>query len=161
MQRTLYKVRQGGKMPRINFSVTDDLYKQIEEKAQKRNVSVNSYVYNIIVKQFCDSDFDLLDEFENLIKEADSKEGDFSLNDLDTFKNLDDKLKKTNYPENVKQVKTRLGMMFQDTVKNNVDYEVNNVMTISRDGKEVERTSHRMKLYSAKLQELSKGKGKE
>ncbi|SDJ31062.1 hypothetical protein SAMN04487760_10524 [Lachnospiraceae bacterium G41] len=148
-------------MPRINFSVTDDLYKQIEEKAQKRNVSVNSYVYNIIVKQFCDSDFDLLDEFENLIKEADSKEGDFSLNDLDTFKNLDDKLKETNYPENVKQVKTRLGMMFQDTVKNNVDYEVNNVMTISRDGKEVERTSHRMKLYSAKLQELSKGKGKE
>lgn len=106
-------------MARVNLTINDNLFEKIQSESEERGVSANNLIYNIIVKHFDDTGFDLLDEFENMKKEAKEKaketNGKFSYNDLPTYQNLEEKLGKSKYPESVKQVKIRLSMMFRES----------------------------------------------
>lgn len=115
-------------MSRVNLSIDENLYKKIQGEANKKGVSVNNYIYNLIVLHFDKDTFNLIEEFENLKAEAEIKAaetgGKFTLNDLPTYKNLDEKLKNSQHPESVKQVKSRLSMMFKNSA--GIDWTINN-----------------------------------
>ena len=105
-------------MPRIHISLNGKLYEEVLKESKEKGVSTSNYVYNLVAKQFDDTGFDLLEEFQNLKKEAEemSKEtdGKFSFNDLPTYKNIEEKLKNSKCPESAKQTKIRLSMMFRE-----------------------------------------------
>lgn len=105
-------------MPRIHITLNDKLYEDVLRESKEKGVSTSSYIYNLVAKHFDDSGFDLLEEFQNLKKEAEemSKEtdGKFSFNDLPTYKNIEEKLRNSKCPESVKQTKIRLSMMFRE-----------------------------------------------
>ena len=107
-------------MARLNLTLNENLYEIINEKAKEKGVSVNNLVYNVLVNYFVDTDFDLLEEFDLIKKEASQQKGNYNLNDLKSFQDLEKKLKGSNYPESVAQVKSRIGLMF----KNTMDYTI-------------------------------------
>ena len=132
-------------MGRINISINDELYEAIEKIAKKKGVTVNNYVYAVLAEKFSGSDYNILEEYQHLKEEAVEKalkdpEGQFTLNDLPTFKNLESKPKETNYPESVSQVKIRLSKMFYDNDFNN-EWQIknSNVVRIKPDPKMLDR----------------------
>lgn len=133
-------------MARLNLTLSDEFYSVIDADAKEKGVSVNNLVYNVLVHHFIDTDFDILEEFEKIKKEASEREGNYSLNDLKSFQDLDDKLKESNYPESLPQVKSRISLMFKNSVEYTIHTE-NGDYTIHQDENDKEKTYDRAVSY--------------
>ena len=142
-------------MARLNLTLSDDLYNIISDEAVRKGVSVNNLVYNVLVNHFVDTDFDLLEEFEKIKKEAYEQEGNYNLNSLKSFQDLERKLIDSNYPESLPQVKSRLALMF----KNSTDYSVHTDkgdFTIQQDENDKKKTYERAVTYFNLLSGMKK-----
>ncbi len=157
-------------MPRIHITLNEKLYEDVLREANKKGVSTSNYIYNLVAKNFDNSGFDLLEEYQNLREEAEEMaketDGKFSLNDLPTYKNIDEKLKKSNCSETAKQTKIRLSMMFRENADSD-DWIIENngrYMVVEKKSKTHEEDyAKRMLDYSDKFKKLkdsSKGRKK-
>ena len=142
-------------MARLNLTLNDELYNIISAEAGKKGISVNNLVYNVLVNHFVDTDFDLLEEFEKIKKEAYEREGNYSLNDLKSFQALEKKLKDSNYPESLPQVKSRLSLMFKNTTEYSVHTDKGD-FTIQQDENDKKKTYERAVTYFNLLSGMKK-----
>ena len=135
-------------MPRLNLSINNAVFSDLQREADEKGISVNNLVYSILRDRYGYNGFDILVEFENLKREARAESGFFNLNNLPTFQNLETKLKNTGYPESPSQVRARLGRMFMEAVEKDQVWNVDRAMSIDQDGNEIAKTSSRAAVYS-------------
>lgn len=109
----------GAYMPRINLSIDEDLFKQLEEDAKNHNSSINVFVISILERLYKQNPFDYEAALTQLIVETKSKEigEEFTLVELPSFSDIcvakaeDAKVKPS-------IVRARLGKMFNSAVAN-------------------------------------------
>ena len=105
-------------MPRINLSISDDLYEQLLEAARQENITVNYIVCETLEEKFGKRTvYDYSFALTNMIKEAKTMETDFTLADLPTFAEVGDVLDEYGIKESPAQVRSRLGKMFNEAVR--------------------------------------------
>lgn len=77
-------------MPRVNLSISQELYDQIKKAADDNFLSVNNMIVNELEKAFSVGNvYDYSYAMESLIKESEDMKAEFTLSDLPTFKNVD------------------------------------------------------------------------
>ncbi len=105
-------------MPRINLSISDDLYEQLQEAAKQENITVNYIVCETLEEKFGKRTvYDYTFALTNMIREAKTMEKDFTLADLPTFAEVGNVLDEYGIKESPAQVRSRLGKMFNEAVR--------------------------------------------
>ncbi len=105
-------------MPRINLSINDELYEQLQKAAKKDNITVNYVVCEALEEKFGKATvYDYALALTSMIKEAGTMEKDFTLADLPTFAYVGDVIKEYKIKETPAQVRARLGKMFNEAVR--------------------------------------------
>ena len=134
-------------MPRVNLSISQDLYKQIEEAALKENVTVNYYICDMLAEKFAKGTvYDYTLALTNMIDEARAMDRDFVLADLPTFADVGDVIKEYNIKESPAQVRSRLGKMFNEAVRRGNAGGIERAVTV-RDGAEEMKFVSRAAVY--------------
>ena len=145
-------------MPRVNLSITQDLYDRIEKEAKKENITVNYYIYEMLEEKFSKrTTYDYTVAVGEMIKEAKKMDKEFTLSDLPTFSNVNDVLIEYDIKESPAQVRARLGKMFNEAVKKGTAKGVERA-TVTKDGEEQLKFYCRAAVYMNKLSELRKKK---
>ncbi len=105
-------------MPRVNLSLSQDMYDQIEKEAKKQNITVNYYVCEMLEERFGKrTTYDYTVAVSEMIKEAKKMDKEFTLADLPTFADGNEVLAEYKIKESPAQVRARLGKMFNEAVK--------------------------------------------
>lgn len=105
-------------MPRVNLSLSQDMYDQIEKEAKKQNITVNYYVCEMLEERFGKrTTYDYTVAVSEMIKEAKKMDKEFTLADLPTFADVNEVLAEYKIKESPAQVRARLGKMFNEAVK--------------------------------------------
>ena len=105
-------------MPRINLSISDDLYEQLLEAARQENITVNYVVCETLEEKFGKRTvYDYTYALTNMINEARTMEKDFTLAELPTFADVGEVLDEYGIKESPAQVRSRLGKMFNEAVR--------------------------------------------
>lgn len=103
---------------RINLSIDDDLFKLLQEDANKHSCSVNVHLISILEKLYKQTPFDYQAALETLEKEAKEQEinKDFTLIDLPSFSEISvARAEDANLKPSI--VRARLGKMFNVRVR--------------------------------------------
>lgn len=105
-------------MPRINLSVSQELYDKLLDEAEKRNSTVNYLVLSDLEEKYSNqSSMDYIAILDNMINESKQMEGDFILADLPTYANIEGILIEKNVNISTASVKARLGKMYNEAVR--------------------------------------------
>ncbi len=105
-------------MPRVNLSISDELYSQLEKAAKKEHITVNYVICEALEEKFGKRTvYDYTAALSNMIKEAKKMDKDFTLAQLPTFRDVPDVIAEYGIKESPAQVKARLGKMFNDAVR--------------------------------------------
>lgn len=105
-------------MPRINLSISDELYEQLQKAAGRENVTVNYIICETLEEKFGKGTvYDYKLALASMIEEAKTMETDFTLSDLPTFAGVNDVLDEYEINESPAQVRARLGKMFNESVR--------------------------------------------
>ena len=105
-------------MPRVNLSLSQELYEQIEKAAKKDNVTANYYICEMLEEKFGKKVvYDYGAAIVNMISEAKKMEGEFTLSDLETFSDVNTVIKDYKISVTPAQVRARLGKMFNEAVR--------------------------------------------
>ncbi len=108
-------------MPRINLSINEDLYKQLQKVADKQKVTVNSLILEAIEEKYSTRvRYDYTTALKLMISESRKMDGEFTLSDLQTFKDVDQVLIENHINESPASVRARLGKMYNEAVKKGV-----------------------------------------
>ncbi len=143
-------------MPRVNLSLSQELFDRIEKEAKKENVTVNYYVCEMLEEQFGKrTTYDYSVAVGEMIKESRKMEKEFTLSDLPTFSDVDAVLKEYKIKESPAQVRARLGKMFNEAVRKGVAKDVKRA-TVVKDGKEQLKFYCRAAVYENKLSKSKK-----
>ncbi len=135
-------------MPRVNLSISQDLYKQIEKAALKENVTVNYYICDMLEEKFAKGTvYDYTLAVTNMIDEAKKMDRDFVLADLPTFADVGEVIKEYKIKETPAQVRARLGKMFNEAVRRGNAKGIERAVVI-RDGVEELKFLSRAAVYS-------------
>lgn len=138
-------------MPRVNLSLSQDLYDQIEKAAKKEKVSVNYYICDMLEEQFGKgASYDYSVAVNSMIKEAKKMDKEFTLSDLPTFAEVGDVVVEYKINETPAQVRARLGKLFNEAVRNGSAKDVERAVTV-KNGKEQLRFYSRAAVYVNKL----------
>ncbi|SDB44736.1 hypothetical protein SAMN02910298_02219 [Pseudobutyrivibrio sp. YE44] len=143
-------------MPRVNLSISQEIYDKLQADAESRGLTVNHMVYSLLEEKYGERGFDYVMALDCLKQEAESMQGDFILSDLPTFKGLDEVLVEMQAKESPAQVKARLGKMFNEAVKQGAIKDINRSVVIEQDGTQKARTLSRAAVYAKKLADLKK-----
>ena len=149
-------------MPRVNLSLSQELYDRIEKEAQKKKVTVNYYVCEMLEEKFGKrTTYDYSQAVSAMIKEASKMKKEFTLSDLPTFADVTYVLDEYTIEESPAQVKARLGKMFNEAVRKDNAKGVERAV-IEVDGEQKQRFYARAAMYTNHLikaqQEQKKGK---
>ncbi len=140
-------------MPRVNLSLSQDLYDQIEKAAKKEKVSVNYYICDMLEEQFGrGTSYDYAVAVNSMIKEAKKMKKEFTLADLPTFAEVGDVVVEYKINESPAQVRARLGKLFNEAVRNGSAKDVERAVT-EKDGKQQLRFYSRAAVYVNKLRQ--------
>ena len=105
-------------MPRVNLSISQKLYDQVEKAAKKENVTANYYICEMLEERFGKNVvYDYGTAISNMIEEARKMDKDFTLADLQTFSDVGQVIKEYKISESPAQVRARLGKMFNEAVR--------------------------------------------
>ncbi len=144
-------------MPRLNLSISQELYDKIAAVALDNQKTVNHEVVDFLEKEYLGkTSYDYSTALDNLKKEAAEMPIEFTLADLPTFKNIEADL--ANSPElQPTVVRAKLGKMFNEEIKRG------NVLNIERatqkvDGEERLRFLSRAAVYINKINEIKEEK---
>ena len=122
-------------MPRIHLTLSEELYRQIREEADKNHTTVNGLLYTLLdetySKSFC---YDCSFAMESLIMESAKMQDEFTLADLPTFKNVERDLAEIDSKESITSIRSKLGKMYKAAVKKG-DIEGVERATVEKNGK--------------------------
>lgn len=105
-------------MPRVNLSLTQDMYDRIEKEARKQNITVNYYICEMLEERFGKrTTYDYTVAVGEMIREARKMDKEFTLADLPTFADVNEILAEYKIKESPAQVRSRLGKMFNEAVR--------------------------------------------
>ncbi len=134
-------------MPRVNLSITQELYDQIEKAARKENITVNYYICDMLEEQFGKGTvYDYTLAITNMIAEAREMDRDFVLADLPTFADVNEVLRQYKIKESPAQVRSRLGKMFNEAVRSGNAKGIERAV-VEKNGTEEFRFSSRAAVY--------------
>lgn len=134
-------------MPRVNLSLSQELFDQIEKAAKKENVTVNYYVCEMLQERFGKrTTYDYAVAVSNMIDEAKAMKEEFTLSDLATFADVSAVLKEYKIKESPAQVRARLGKMFNEAVRKGAAKGIERAVTV-KNGKKVLKFYSRAALY--------------
>ena len=134
-------------MPRVNLSLSKELFAQIEKAAKKENVTVNYYICDMLEGQFGKSTtYDYAAAISNMAEEAKAMEKEFTLADLPTFADVSAVIKEYKIKESPAQVRARLGKMFNEAVRKGTAKGVERAFT-TRNGKKEFKFYSRAAVY--------------
>jgi hypothetical protein len=138
---------EGEDMPRVNLSITQELYDQIEKAARKENITVNYYICDMLEEQFGKGTvYDYTLAITNMIAEAREMDRDFVLADLPTFADVNEVLRQYKIKESPAQVRSRLGKMFNEAVRSGNAKGIERAV-VEKNGTEEFRFSSRAAVY--------------
>jgi hypothetical protein len=138
-------------MPRVNLSLSQELYDQIEKAAKKENITVNYFVCEMLEERFGKrTTYDYTAAVSEMIKEAKKMDKEFTLADLPTFSYVVEVLKDYKIKESPAQVRARLGKMFNEAVRSGTAKGVERATTV-RNGKKELKFYCRAAVYVNKL----------
>ena len=144
-------------MPRVNLSLTQDMYDRIEKEAKKQNITVNYYICEMLEERFGKrTTYDYTVVVGEMIKEAKKMDKEFTLADLPTFADVNEVLVEYKIKESPAQIRARLGKMFNEAVKKGTAKGVERATTI-KDGEEQLKFYCRAAVYVNKLNQIKKG----
>ena len=143
-------------MPRVNLSLTQDLYDRIEKEAKKQNITVNYYVCEMLEERFGKRTiYDYTVAVGEMIKEAKKMDKEFTLADLPTFADVNEVLVEYKIKESPAQVRARLGKMFNEAVKKGTAKGIERATTV-KDGEEQLKFYCRAAVYVNQFNKLKK-----
>ena len=138
-------------MPRVNLSLTQELYDRIENAANKEKITVNYYICEMLEEIFCRKDtYDYTVAVGNMIKEAKKMDEEFTLSDLPTFAGVNEILVEREIKESPAQVRARLGKMFNEAVRKGTAKGIDRATTI-KNGEEQLKFYSRAAVYVNRL----------
>lgn len=145
-------------MPRINLSINDDLYKQLQKSADKQKVTVNSLILEALEEKYSTRvRYDYTTALKLMISESRKMNPEFTLSDLPTFKDVDQVLIENHIKESPASVRARLGKMYNEAVKKGVVKGVERAV-VMKNGVEQLKFLCRAAVYSNKLSKASSKK---
>lgn len=113
-------------MPRVNLSISQELYDQLQKDAQNRNITVNHLILRVLEEKFNNqSCIDYVALLDKMISESKEMTGDFVLADLPTYSSIEGLLIETDAKISAASVKARLGKMYNEAVRKEVIPGVN------------------------------------
>ena len=137
-------------MPRVNLSISQDLFDQIEKAAKKENITVNYYICDMLEERFGKRTvYDYTSALANMIREAKSMDKDFTLADLPTFACVGEVLDEYKIKESPAQVRARLGKMFNEAVRKGSAKGIERAV-VEKDGKQEFKFLSRAAVYTNK-----------
>ncbi len=137
-------------MSRINLSISDELYEQLQKAAKKENITVNYVICETLVEKFEKRTvYDYTFAIANMIKEAKAMEKDFTLSDLPTFADVPQVLSDYKIKESPAAVRARLGKMFNDAVRKGNAKGIERAV-VEKDGVEEPKFLARAAVYTNK-----------
>lgn len=143
-------------MPRVNLSLSQELFDRIEKEAKKENVTVNYYVCEMLEEQFGKrTTYDYSVAVGEMIKEAKKMDKEFTLSDLPTFSDVNAVLKDYKIKESPAQVRARLGKMFNEAVRNGIAKGINRA-TVTKNGQKQFKFYCRAAVYENQLSKTKK-----
>lgn len=121
-------------MPRVNLSISQELYDQLQKEAEKGNITVNHLILSILEDKYCNqSSIDYVALLDKMISESKDMKGDFVLADLPTYASIDGMLIERDAKISAASVKARLGKMYNEAVRKEVIPGVDRALT-EKDG---------------------------
>ena len=143
-------------MPRVNLSITQELYSQIENAAKKENVTVNYYICDMLEERFGKGTvYDYTLAINNMIAEARTMDRDFVLADLPTFAYVNEVIEEYKIKESPAQVRARLGKMFNEAVRKGSAKGIERAV-VEKNGVEEYKFASRAAVYCNKLSKSKK-----
>ena len=134
-------------MPRINLSISQELYDQLEKAAKKSNITVNYVINEALEEKYGkNTSYDYTQAISNMISEARKMDKDFTLADLPTFSYVADVISDYKIKESPAAVRARLGKMFNESVRKGTAKGIKRA-TVERDGKEEPKFINRAAVY--------------
>jgi hypothetical protein len=105
-------------MPRVNLSISDDLYNKLQKAADKKKITVNSLILDTLEDEYNTSvRYDYTTALQLMISESKKMKNEFTLSDLPTFKDVDQVLVENRINESPASVRARLGKMYNEAVR--------------------------------------------
>ena len=145
-------------MPRINLSINEDLYNQIQKAADKQKVTVNSLILEALEEKYSTKvRYDYTTALKLMISESRNMDPEFTLSDLPTFKDVDQVLIENHINESPASVRARLGKMYNEAVKKGVVKGIERAV-VMKNGVEQLKFLCRAAVYSNKLSKAASKK---
>ncbi|SDB52318.1 hypothetical protein [Butyrivibrio sp. INlla16] len=141
---------------RVNLSINDDLYNTLKNTADKKNISINSLIYEALEEKYSKhTSYDYTLALKQMIAEAKKMENEFTLADLQTFADVGDVIIEYKMKETPASVRARLGKMFNEAVRNGAVPGISRAV-VEKNGVEELKFYCRAALYVNQLNKLKK-----
>lgn len=138
-------------MPRVNLSITQELYDNLEKAAENNNTTINMLVLNVLESMYAEKiTYDYSIALQSLIEESNEMETEFTLADLPTFANIEVTTMDNGYMKPA-TVRARLGKMYNEAVRNGKIQNVERAV-IEKNGKEELKFISRAAVYLKKME---------
>lgn len=138
-------------MPRVNLSVSEQLYDKLQAEAQKGNITVNHLILSLLEEKYnSESCIDYVVLLDNMIAESQAKSGDFVLADLPTYASLEGTIIEFDNSVSAASARARLGKMYNEAVRKGVIPGVRRAV-IEKNGSQELKFLSRAAVYTKKL----------
>lgn len=136
-------------MPRINLTISDDLFNALQNEARKKNVPVNLVAVETLEKLFVKETINYSAFIKSLLEEVDKLPRDkteFCLFDLDTYNSIgmseisDGRIKPST-------LKARIGKAFNELERTVGFKGIHRAYTTDKQGNKVLKFNHRSAVY--------------
>lgn len=142
-------------MPRVNLSISQDLYDKLQGEAEKRNITVNHLIVSVLQEKYgSKGKVDYIVMLDKMIDESKEMKGDFVLADLPTYAGINNILIEMNTEVSAASVRARLGKMYNELVRKSVIPGVNRVM-IEKNGVKEPKFASRAAVYTRLMEKSS------
>ena len=138
-------------MPRLNISVTQELYDKLEKAAENDNTTINMLVLNVLESMYVKKvTYDYSIALQSLIEESKEMKSEFTLSDLPTFANIEVTTMDNGYLKPA-TVRARLGKMYNEAVRNGKVQNIERAV-IEKNGKAELKFISRAAVYLKKME---------
>lgn len=143
-------------MPRVNLSISQELYDALLEEAESGNITVNHLILSVLEEKYNNrSGIDYVALLDKIISESKEMTGDFVLADLPTYSNIEGLLIETGAHISIASVKARLGKMYNEAVRKDAIPGVERAV-IEKNGVEQLKFLSRAAVYTKLLSNVAK-----
>ncbi len=137
-------------MPRINLSISNELFSAMEQTANKKNIPINLVAISALEQIFLEEQVDYTELLNKMLKDIDNlpkEKKEFILFDLPSFKSINVATCKDGIVKPT-TLRARLGKAFNELVRTDSVKGVSRATTIDIHGKEALKFDHRAAVYA-------------